>query len=117
MYVKDAVAKHFDELCRQRGICYNELANISGVPPTTVYCMMKPERRKLHIDVIKKLCDGLDITLAEFFSAPVFEELEQEILQFDEAAQRERIGAFCREFGIKEDGTAAKKVADWLESR
>ena len=45
------------------------------------------------------------------------EELEQEILQFDEAAQRERIGAFCREFGIKEDGTAAKKVADWLESR
>ena len=79
MYVKDAVAKHFDELCRQRGICYNELANISGVPPTTVYCMMKPERRKLHIDVIKKLGDGLDITLAEFFSAPVFEELEQEI--------------------------------------
>lgn len=53
MYVKDAVAKHFDELCRERGICYNELANISGVPPTTVYCMMKPERRKLHIDVIK----------------------------------------------------------------
>lgn len=79
MYVKDAVAKHFDEICRERGICYNELANISGVPPTTVYCMMKPERRHLQIEVIKKLCDGLEITLAEFFSGPIFDELEQEI--------------------------------------
>lgn len=79
MYVKDAVAKRFEELCKERRICYNELANISGVPPTTVYCMMKPERRHVGIDVIKKLCDGLEITLAEFFSAPVFQELEQEI--------------------------------------
>lgn len=79
MYVKDAVAIHFDELCKQRGICYNELANMSGVPPTTVYCMMKPERRHVSIEVIKKLCDGLDITLAEFFSGPVFDQLEQEI--------------------------------------
>lgn len=79
MFVKDAVAKHFDELCRERCITYNELANISGVPPTTVYSMMKPERRHLEIEVIKKLCDGLEITLAEFFSAPIFDELEQEI--------------------------------------
>ena len=54
MYVIDAVAKHFDELCRQRGICYNELANISGVPPTTVYCMMKPKRRKLDCQAVGK---------------------------------------------------------------
>lgn len=79
MFVKDAVAKHFDELCKERGICYNELANISGVPPATVYCMMKPERRHLQIEVIKKLCDGLEITLAEFFSASIFDKLEQEI--------------------------------------
>lgn len=45
------------------------------------------------------------------------DELEQRILQFDEGAQRERILAFCREFGIKEDGNAAKKVVDWLENR
>ena len=58
-----------------------------------------------------------DLDRLPFVRGETREELEQEILQFDEAAQRERIGAFCREFGIKEDGTAAKKVADWLESR
>jgi len=79
MYVKDAVAKHFDEICRERGIRYNELANLSGVTPSTVYCMMKPERRNVSIVVIKELCDGLGITLAEFFSAPIFDRLEQEI--------------------------------------
>ena len=41
--------------------------------------MIKPERRELQISLIKKLCDGLDITLAEFFTAKVFDELEQEI--------------------------------------
>lgn len=79
MFVKDAVVKRFNELCAERDMCYNELANISGVSPTTVYSMMKPERRHLQIEVIKKLCDGLEITLAEFFSGPIFDELEQEI--------------------------------------
>ena len=79
MYVKDAVAMRFAQICAERNIKYNELANNSGVPPTTVYCMMKPERRYLHIDVIKKLCDGLDMSLAEFFSGPIFDQLEQEI--------------------------------------
>jgi hypothetical protein len=41
--------------------------------------MINPNRRELRISLIKKLCDGLDITLAEFFTAKVFDELEPEI--------------------------------------
>jgi DNA-binding Xre family transcriptional regulator len=57
----------------------NELAYRSGVTPSTVYSMLDGRRREVTINLIKKLCDGLDMTLGDFFSAPVFDELEQEI--------------------------------------
>ncbi len=79
MTVKEAVVVRFREIMKERGIRANELANLSGVTPSTVYSMMDERRRELSINVIKKLCDGLDMTLGEFFSAEVFEELEQEI--------------------------------------
>lgn len=77
--VKDAVAQRFKELCRERKLSVNALADLSGVTPSTVYSMLDEKRRKVQIDTIKILCDGLDITLGEFFSAPIFDELEQEI--------------------------------------
>lgn len=79
MSVKDAVAERFNSLCKERGIRLNELANVSGVTPSTVYSMMDRRRRDISVITVKKLCDGLEMTLGEFFSAPVFDELEQEI--------------------------------------
>lgn len=79
MNVKDIVAKRFAEICRERGIAVNELATLSGVTPSTAYSMMDEHRRDVSIVTIKKFCDGLDITLGEFFSSPEFDDLEQEI--------------------------------------
>lgn len=79
MTVKDAVAHRFLELCVQRKITINELSNISGVTASTVYSMLDERRREVSITVIKKLCDGLEMSLKEFFSGPIFENLEQEI--------------------------------------
>ena len=79
MSVKDAVAERFKNLCEERNIKINELANISGVTPSTAYSMMDNERRDISITTIKKFCDGLEITLGEFFSTPEFDNLEQEI--------------------------------------
>lgn len=79
MCVKDMVSMRFAQLCVDRGIKINELAYRSGVTPSTVYSMMRPERRDISIVTIKKLCDGLDITLGEFFSTKEFNLLEQEI--------------------------------------
>lgn len=78
--VKDAVAERFKNLCAERNIKINELANISGVTPSTAYSMMDKNRRDVSIVTIKKFCDGLEITLGEFFSAPEFDNLEQEIV-------------------------------------
>ena len=79
MTVKDAVVLRFQEILKQRGIKTNELANLSGVTPSTVYSMMEGSRRDLSIITIKKLCDGLEMSLGEFFSTPEFDLLEQEI--------------------------------------
>ena len=79
MSVKDAVAARFEQLCRERGIKFNELATLAGVTPSTVYSMMDPARRDVSVITIKKLCDGLGITLGAFFSTPEFDALEQEI--------------------------------------
>lgn len=80
MSVKDVVVKRFKELCNERNIKINELANISGVTPSTAYSMMDSRRRDISIITIKKFCDGLDITLGEFFSTDEFDDLEQEII-------------------------------------
>ena len=79
MNVKDVVVKRFKSLCDERGIKINELANISGVTPSTAYSMMDESRRDISIITIKKFCDGLEITLGDFFSCEEFDELEQEI--------------------------------------
>lgn len=77
--VKKAVVQRFKNLCGERGIAANELANISGVTPSTVYSLFDEKRQNVNIKTIKILCDGLEISLGEFFSSPEFDSLEQEI--------------------------------------
>jgi len=79
MMVKDAVVLRFQQIMKEKNMRPNELANRSGITPSTVYSMLDPKRKELSINVIKKLCDGLDMTLSEFFTARIFDELEQEI--------------------------------------
>ena len=79
MTVKEAVVVRFMEILKERNMRPNELANLSGITPSTVYSMLDSRRKELSINVIKKLCDGLDMKLGEFFNAPIFDELEQEI--------------------------------------
>lgn len=79
MSVKDVVSERFKNLCKERHIRINEMANLSGVTPSTAYSMMDVSRRDVSITTIKKFCDGLEITLGEFFSTPEFDNLEQEI--------------------------------------
>ena len=79
MKVKQATVLRFQEIMSQKDIRPNELASLSGVMPSTVYSMLDERRKELSINTIKKLCDGLEITLGEFFSTEVFDNLEQEI--------------------------------------
>ena len=79
MNIKQATVLRFQQIMGQRNIRPNELAKLSGVTPSTVYSMLDERRKELSINVIKKLCDGLNISLSVFFTAQVFDDLEQEI--------------------------------------
>ena len=79
MDTSTAVRQRILDLCRQRGITVNRLATISGVTQSTVNNIVSGRNHSATEATIKKLCDGLDITLRDFFDAAVFEDLEQEI--------------------------------------
>lgn len=79
MNTKEAVAKRILDLCAERNIAVNALASISGVSPSTIYSMLNEKSQNPGVVSIKKICDGLDITLGKFFSTPEFDALEQEM--------------------------------------
>lgn len=79
MNVSNAIIVRIRELCEQRHITINALCNISGVTQSTISDIVNGTTHNPGIATIKKLCDGLDITLREFFDSPLFDDLEQEI--------------------------------------
>lgn len=79
MGIKQAIVERIKHLCRERNIKYNSLATISGVTPSTVYSMLDTSRKDIGVVVLKKLCDGLDITISDFFDDDIFRNLTQEI--------------------------------------
>ena len=79
MRTKEAIANRILQLCNERNIAINELANLSGISPSTVYSILNETSQNPGAITIKKLCDGLEITLGEFFNTPEFDSLEQEI--------------------------------------
>ncbi len=79
MNTKEAVAKRILALCAERNMAINALATVSGVSPSTIYSMLNEKSQNPGVVSLKKLCDGLGITLGEFFSTPEFDALEQEI--------------------------------------
>lgn len=79
MNTKEAVAKRIIELCDQRNLTVNALANISGVSPSTIYSMLNEKSQNPGVVSLKKICDGLEISLRSFFDSDLFDSLEQEI--------------------------------------
>ncbi len=79
MKSREAVVLRILELAESRDITINNLATISAVPPTTLKNIIYGNTENPGIATITKLCDGLGITLKEFFSADIFGCLEQEI--------------------------------------
>ena len=67
------------QLSEERKISINHLANISALPPSSVKNILYGKSQNPKLLTIKLICDGLGITLGEFFSTPAFDALEQEI--------------------------------------
>ena len=74
-----AVKNRILQLCGERNISVNRLASISALPPSSVKNILYGKSQNPKLLTIKMLCDGLGITLGEFFSTPEFDGLEQEL--------------------------------------
>jgi transcriptional regulator with XRE-family HTH domain len=79
MTVGEAVRLRIIQLCQERNMSINKLSSISGVTQSTVNNIVSGRNNSATVSTIKKLCDGLGITIDEFFHSELFSELEQEI--------------------------------------
>lgn len=79
MNTKQAVADRLNELCKEKNMNMNSLSRTSAVPPSTIKGIFYGKSLNPGVVTIKMLCDGLGITLTEFFDTKEFKELEQEI--------------------------------------
>lgn len=78
MTILEAVAQRLIQLMREKNLTMNGLAQISAVPPSTVKNIFYGKSQNPGIVTIKLLCDGMGITITEFFDTPAFRELEIE---------------------------------------
>lgn len=79
MNISVAIKERILGLCQERNISVNKLCTICGITQSTVNNIISGRNNSTTVSTIKKICDGLDITLGEFFSTPEFDALEQEI--------------------------------------
>lgn len=79
MGVYNFVVNRIYGLCAEKGITPNALSYLAGISQSTIKSILNGESKNPGVVTLKKICDGLDITLIEFFDTPDFYDLEQEI--------------------------------------
>jgi len=79
MTISEAVVARLIELCEERHITINKISVISGVTQSTINDVVHGTTASTKITTIKKLCDGLEISVRQFFDSPLFDNLEQEL--------------------------------------
>ena len=79
MKTTEAVRNRILQLCQERNMTINRLATVSALPPSSIKNILYGKSQNPTLLTIKLICDGLDITLGQFFSTPEFDGLEQEL--------------------------------------
>ena len=79
MTIKPAIVKRLLQICDDRKMPPNDLAVRSGMTPSTVYSLIQDGRKNMSVITLKKLCDGLEMPMSEFFDSDIFYKLEQEL--------------------------------------
>ncbi len=79
MTIKEAVTKRILELCGQRGITVNKLAVMSGITQSTLGNIVGGRNNSTTVSTVQKICDGLEISIIDFFNCETFSDIEQEI--------------------------------------
>lgn len=79
MQIGEAVKIRILELCKERKITVNKLSTLSGITQSTLNNIVSGRNNSTTVATIKKICDGLDISVLDFFSSDLFSKLDQEL--------------------------------------
>ena len=79
MKIGEAVKIRILELCNEQSITVNKLSIVCGITQSTINNITSGRNDSTTIATIKKICDGLEISIRDFFDSNVFNDLEQEI--------------------------------------
>lgn len=79
MTIVQATVQRILDLCKERGVTINGISNISGITQSTLSDIINGSTKNPSIVTIKKLCDGFEITIRQFFDSDIFDDLEQEV--------------------------------------
>lgn len=79
MGIYDYTVNRIHQLCDERNITPNALSYIAGVSQSTIKSILNGESKNPGVVTLKKICDGLDITMMDFFDTEEYRSLEQEI--------------------------------------
>lgn len=80
MRIGEAVRLRILELCRERELSVNKLSGMCGLTQSTLNNIVSGRNNSATVATVKKICDGLEIDIVQFFDCPLFRNLEQEIL-------------------------------------
>lgn len=79
MNIGEAIGTRILELCKKRELSLNKLGTICGITQSTLNNIVSGVSKNPTVSTVKKVCDGLDISLTEFFDTDLFRQLEQEV--------------------------------------
>ena len=79
MTIGKAVRERITDLCNENGITINKLSTISGITQSTLNNIISGRNNSATVSTIQKICDGLGITITEFFTSDLFDNIEQEL--------------------------------------
>ena len=79
MTLKEAIIQRILDLCEERSLTLNKLSTVCGMTQSTLNNIVNGRNKSTTTSTVKKICDGLDITISDFFDDPLFRDLEQEI--------------------------------------
>lgn len=79
MTIGEAVKLRIMELCKENNITVNHLATVSGITQSTLSNIIGGRNHSTTVSTIQKICDGLGLSIQEFFESSLFDNLEQEV--------------------------------------
>lgn len=78
MQLNQAVSARLKELLQERGMTQYQLYMKSGVPKSTIGNVINCAYDSVKLRIIHELCQGIGISISEFFASPFFEETNLE---------------------------------------